>query len=181
MTISIKNQLLEADIINGIASASEKITGPQADPVFEETLQEKIDRLNAPIKAKLDAKEAQSDHAMERIREVGFQQYMREQEEIKKLMKILQLMEEKVDEELKQHLEDFQEHFTQNPPDNIQQMYDYMDSFAMGVADEDLQERLQAMMIKIREMMEEGYAASDDEEEKDKPKDPIVAHSGWYL
>lgn len=145
---------------------------------FEETMQEKIDRTNAPILAKREQEKAKREQLAERIFEVGIEKYMREQNEIRKLMELMQKMAEKADEDIKENLEHFVEHFEQNPPENVQQMYDYMDSYVMGIQDKELQERLQAMMLKLREMMDDTYKAADDENED---KAPVVVSSQWYL
>jgi hypothetical protein len=175
MTLTISSQLLTSNLLQPTEEDKQNMLA--APSVFdnmlegseEETKQEKIDRLNAPIKQKRDAEEAKLEQTLARILEVGFEQYVREQQEVEKLKKILAKIEEEADEQLKEQLGHINDYFETNPPNTVDEMFSYMGSFIAGVADKKLQERMQALLLKIHEMMEEDNLKSADHDRDGQP------------
>lgn len=114
-----------------------------------------ITATNATILKKREQFAKQQAMETERIREVGMEQYIREQREVKKLMKILQLMKTKTTGAIKQQIDKVVDHFEQNPPKTVTEVYQYMESIIASLPKGMLRDQMQELLQQIQELMKE--------------------------
>ena len=119
---------------------------------FAETVQDIIQRTNAPIIAKRQAQGVQSETAKARILKVGFEQYRREQAEIQKMMKILKIMAARANEKIRPHLEHFLGQFRDHPPETVQDMMEYMQAYVSQIDDKDMRKEMEEVLNRINQM-----------------------------
>jgi len=157
--LSINSKTIPTALANLPAPAPVKSAG-DISGAFEETVQEVIDRTNAPLLAKRAAQAAESETAKARILKVGFEQYRREQMEIQKMMKILKILAARANDNIRPHLEHFMGQFRDHPPETVQDMMEYMQSYVSSIQDKGLKKEMEEALNRINRMY---YNVSDAE------------------
>lgn len=123
---------------------------------FAQEVESAIDRANAPILKKREQEKKAREMEQERIREVGLARYMEEQKEVEKMMKLLRKMQEEAHGKLRDHLDSIVAHFEENPPENVDAMYDFMAKYLQEMKDPAaVKEKLEQLLDTLREEMEQ--------------------------
>jgi type I site-specific restriction endonuclease len=100
-----------------------------------------------------------------RVAEVGFAQYAREQQELRKLMHVLNTVHAESPPDIREQLDAIVDKLKKDPPKNVEEAYDRIAKFIDAIrydAPNQLKERMQALFRKVKEMM----AEPDDETER---------------
>src|SRR6185437_14907532 len=101
---------------------------------------------------------AAAAHMMQRIAQVGFVQFAAEQQQVKKMMRVLGLLEAESPPDERAVLQGIQDDFARNPPNGLQDMYARIDKVVEAIppnADNDLHGRMEAVVKEIHRMMDE--------------------------
>jgi hypothetical protein len=113
---------------------------------------------------------ADNAHMMQRIAQVGFAGYIREQQQERKMLRVLGILEAESPTDIQTTLRKIQYDFERNPPDGLQDMYARLDQAVSAIpktADHDLRTRMEAIAVEIHRMMNEPDDALARREEAD--------------
>ena len=105
-----------------------------------------------------EIRSAAAAHMMQRIAQVGFVQYAAEQQQEKKMMRVLGILEGESPPDVQSFLTGIQSDFERNPPDGLQDMYARIDKAVSAIppnVDNNLSGRLQVVAKEIHQMMDE--------------------------
>jgi len=105
-----------------------------------------------------EIRSAAQAHMMQRIAQVGFVQYAAEQQQEKKMMRVLGILEGESPPDVQSFLTGIQSDFERNPPDGLQDMYARIDKAVSAIppnVDNNLSGRLQVVAKEIHQMMDE--------------------------
>jgi type I site-specific restriction endonuclease len=103
--------------------------------------------------------------AKERIAEIGLAQYTREQQELRKLMRVLNAVHAESPPDIREQLDQIVDKLKQDPPKNVTEACERIEKFIAATrndAPNQLRERMQALFRRIKDMMER----PDDEVER---------------
>ena len=105
-----------------------------------------------------EIRSAATAHMMQRIAQVGFAQFAAEQQQEKKMMRVLGLLEASSPPDERSVLQGIQDDFARNPPNGLQDMYARIDKVVEAIpptVDSDLHGRMEAVVKEIHRMMDE--------------------------
>ena len=106
-----------------------------------------------------EIRSAAAAHMMKRIAQVGFAQFAAEQQQEKKMMRVLGILEAESPPDEQQVLQGIQDDFARNPPNGLQDMFARIDKIVQALPSSGpnggLGERMQVVVKQIRQMMEE--------------------------
>ena len=145
----------------GITVVSDKPASSSAPLVdvesFAGMVDDTITRTNAPILSKKKAEDAEQDLMEKRILEVGLAKYIEEQQEVKKMMKLLYLMKLRSRPDVAEKIQEMIDQFKENPPVNVAEMMNTMTSAIAGIPDDAanaLRKRMEEILQEINDMMQ---------------------------
>jgi hypothetical protein len=95
---------------------------------------------------------------MQRIAQVGFVKYAEEQQQEKKMMRVLGILEAESPPDVQSVLKGIQYDFERNPPDGLQDMYARIDKVVSAIppnVDNNLSGRMKVVEQEIHQMMDE--------------------------
>ena len=142
--------------ISAIADAKNTDTSVSIE---EENFSSQLDRIsqaNEAILKKREQKAAQDALMKQRIAEVGLAQYINEQKEVQRMMRVLKILENESSGDVKEHMQRINETFEQKPAATVQVMNerinDYISGLPAGTADH-ISERLKDLLKQARALM----------------------------
>lgn len=159
-----------------VTAASPASTTAQATrlfPVRTDSKESFADLLTGQTGKKLSKEElkrrntiAEQEYIKKRIGEVGLGQFIEEQKEVKKLLKILHLMHAETEkEDVRGRLGEYIEHFEENPPRIPEEILDYIARDIAGIP-LDMPNNFRKRMYEAFELMNEMMDFSDQEIER---------------
>lgn len=107
--------------------------------------------------------------AKKRVTEVGLAQYAREQHELKKLMRVLNMVHAESPADIRKKLDEIIDDLKRDPPKNVEEAYGRIEKVIAAIPDDapnDLKERMNATFGRIKELMDQ----ADKEEEEQLKK-----------
>lgn len=157
--MSIQSLLGATASFSGVSPAktTSSSTGGAAD--FASLLNDAAQKTNAAITTQRSADAQARAQAKERIMEVGIAKYVEEQKEVEKMMKLLKrlMAELNAQPDLKKQVENVVAHFEENPPQNVNEINDYMQHMIDGLPDassNNIKQRMEVLFQQIRDLME---------------------------
>lgn len=144
----------------GFVTASGAMTGNNStqDPASFADLLSSVSADAGSPPTPQEIQSAAQAQMMQRIAQVGFVQYAEEQQQDKKMMRVLDVLEAEVPPDEQSVLKGIQYDFERNPPDGTQDMYARISKTIGAIspnADNDLRGRMEAIEQKIHQMMDE--------------------------
>ncbi len=145
-----------------IASTSTTSSASFADTLKK--VQEATPESN-PSKLWKEAFENYTNAMRDRIADVGFQHYVTELKQVKKLMQILSILYADGQKDVKDEIEKIMEDFKASPPKSIEEMISRIQQHVDSISDtapNKLKERMKQMMLSIAQMMTMGDEAVEN-------------------
>lgn len=107
--------------------------------------------------------------AKARVVEVGLAQYAREQQELKKLMRVLSAVHAESPEDIRKQLDKIMQGFEEDPPKTVEEAMKRIERFVDAIpkdAPDHLKERMEATVRRIKDLMAQAHAEEADQLEK---------------
>ena len=160
------SSILGTSALSGQNSNSANSPSSSSAPADFAAEMDKITQTNAPMLKKREMAEKEQALAVKRIREVGLEQYIREQQEVKRLMKLLVMIKKEATGKVKEMVDNTIKHFEENPPAKVEEIYQYMASIAGSLPKGQIRDMLEELIHRIQDIMKEKALGATDEDVK---------------